>query len=135
MLGVVDDLSVFREQVAYGILDDAEVLFRGGSQHLGYVKVPGFSEDRDHGGSDRKDRLQVGIIFRGAAGPAGAAEGGELRMVQLGVGGGLEKVDVLRIRARPSPLDVVDGKFIQQTQDLQLVPSREGDSFTLGPVS
>ena len=122
VLSIVDDLTFFGDQVADGVPDDPEVFFGGGSQNLGNVKMPGLAEDRDHRRADREDRLQVGVIFRGAAGPAGAAEGGELRMAQIKVGGGLEEVDILGVGAGPASLDVVDGKLIQQPQDLQLVP-------------
>src|SRR6202011_2979371 len=70
------------------------------------------------------------------AGPAGRAERGELRVLEVKFGGRpAEELGVLGDRAGPAALDEPDAEFVQLPRDDELVGHGEVETFLLGAVS
>ncbi len=105
MLGVVNDAAALGAQVSHRLLDDAQVVLQRGEQHIGDVQGPGFAEQGANRRPRLDQRLDVGIVLRAALGPAGGAKGGDQRGFPLQIAGALEKLDILRVGARPAAFD------------------------------
>jgi hypothetical protein len=67
-------------------------------------------------------------------GSSGAAKGTKRSLRKAKVLGTMKELNILGIRARPSPLNEVDAQLIQLASNLQLVLYREGDALLLRPV-
>src|SRR6202008_823983 len=77
-----------------------------------------------------------GVVGRLHAGPAGRAERGELRVLEVQFGGGAaEELGVLRGRAGPAALDEPDTELVQLPRDDQLVGHAEVQALLLRAVS
>ena len=72
------------------------------------MDVVRLADDRDDGRAGVQERPQVGVVLGAAARASGAAEGGDLCVLELERLRAFEELDVLRIGAGPAALDVVD---------------------------
>src|SRR5947209_18080670 len=98
------------------------------------MQIPCLAEDRNRG-RPRFDQLaQVRVRLRRVAGEAGGPERGELGVLQLQVARTGEEFAVLRVRPRPSALDVVDAEVIEFLRNDELVVHGERDGFALRAV-
>ena len=91
-------------------------------------------------GHDRRARFaqrgDLGVIGRLDAGPAGRAERGELRVLEVQFGdGAAEELGVLRDRARPAALDEPDAQLVELAGDDELVGHGEVEPLLLRAVS
>ena len=98
------------------------------------MEVPGLGEERDRRRAGLDQQPEVGVVLGAdprrrvlpkavtrACGAAARARGEELL--------------VLRVRARPAALDVVDAELVQPPSDLQLVLQRQRDPGALAAVA
>ena len=136
MLRVEEHPPALRAQVRDGVADHREVLRQGGAE--GQLDVPVVtlgdkSHDRRAGFAQRGDRWVVGRL---GAGPAGRAERGELRVLQVKLGPGEpEEFRVLGVGARPSALDETGAELIKLPRDGQLVGHRQIQALLLCPIA
>ena len=64
--------------------------------------------------------FRLGSVSALAAGAAGGAEGDELGVLEVQLGGAGEELDVLGVGAGPAAFDVVDAELVQLARDLSL---------------
>ena len=113
MLGVEEDPLAMLAQVGDRVRDHFEVFFQGGPQGQQDVPVVTLGDK----GHDRRSRFaqrgDQGVVCRRHAGPAGRAERGELRVVEVEFGlRAAEELGVLRDRAGPAALNEPDAEFV-----------------------
>ena len=136
VLGVEEDPLAVAAQVGDGVGDHLEVLLERGLQ--GEQDVPVVTlRDESH---DRRARLaqrgDLGVIGRLSAGPAGRAERGELRVLEVQLGSGAaEELGVLRDRARPAAFDEPDAQAVELARDDELVGDGEVEPLLLRAVA
>src|SRR3970040_1114726 len=95
-------------QVFQRLPDGLQVLVERGSQRLGDVKVPRFSDHGDDGGFGGKERLHVGVLRHLLPHAAGHAERAQFRLLEAEPLSPLEEFLVLGVRGRVAPLAVGD---------------------------
>ena len=134
VLGVVDDLLDVPDEEGHRVGDHEEVLGQRRLERVGDVEGPGLAEDR----GDRRARLDEGLEARvglgGDAGPPRRAEGGHPRVLERHVEDPAKEPQVLRVRARPAALDVVDAERVEPLGQADLVLHGEGHALALGAV-
>jgi hypothetical protein len=136
VLGVEEDPLPLPAQVGDRVADHGKVLFQGRAQ--GQPDVPVMTlGDKGH---DRRARLaQRGdqrVIGRLDAGPAGRAERGELRVLELQLGGcEPEELGVLRDGAGPAALDEPDAELVEPGRDRQLVGDGQVQALLLCAIT
>src|SRR6266851_2784053 len=135
VLGVVDDLLEVLEEVRDRIRDHGHVLLERGAERRGHVEVPRLAEDGDDGRPRLDEGLEVAVLLRPHAGPAGGAEGADLRALEHRVLHALEEAQVLGIRPGPAALDVVHAELVEAVRDTHLVLHGEGHALALGAVA
>ena len=91
-------------------------------------------------GHDRRARFaqrgDLRVIGRLGAGPAGRAERGELRVLEVQFGrGAAEELGVLRDRARPAALDEPDAQLVELAGDDELVGHGQVEPLLLRAVA
>ena len=94
--------------------------------------LPKMVDDRRAG---LDEGLQIRILLGADAGAAGRPEGADLRRLEHGALDALEEAQVLRVRAGPAALDVVDAHGVEPMGDPDLVLHREGDALALAAVA
>ena len=134
VLGVVDDFLAVILDVADGFGDEDEVFFVGDAERAFDVKVPGLAEDGDDGSAGFDQGADVAVFVHGILGEAGAAEGGELGVVQVEFGGALEELLVLGVAAGPAALNVINTELVQLLGNDELVVHGERDGLALRAV-
>ena len=134
MLGVVDDFLAVVLDVAHGFGDEDEVFVVGDAEGAFDVEVPGLAEDGDDGRAGFDEGAHVAVLVHGILGEAGAAEGGEPRVVQFQLGGALEELLVLGVAARPAALNVIDTELIEFLGNNELVVHGERDGLALRAI-
>ncbi len=136
VLRVEEDALALRLEVRDGVADHREVLRQRGAQ--GKLDVPVValcdeSHDRRAGFAQRGDS---GVTGRLGAGPAGRAERGELRVLEIQLCPcEPEELCVLGIRARPSTLDETRAELVEVPGDGELVGHRQVQSLLLCPIT
>ena len=100
----------------------------------GHVVIPAFAEDGHGGGAGLKEGPAAGILLRGHAAAARAAEGGQAGRLQLQVLQAAEELHVLGIRARIPGLDIGDAQVIEDTDDFSFVLDGVRNPFGLSSV-
>jgi hypothetical protein len=121
-------------EVGDRIGDHPDVLFERGRQDPLDVQPPALAEDGDY----RRVCLQESLerLVRGdRVGPAGGAEGGQLRVGESEVAGPSEELGVLGVGAGPAALDVIDAELVELAGDPELVLEGEGDALALRAVT
>ena len=121
VLGVVDDLAAAVDDEADRVRDHVEVLLRRRAEDLGDVEQPALAEDRHDRRLGGDELAQVRVVLRPVRAVAGRAERGQLRGLPGHRPGGLEELDVLRVRAGPAALDVGHAVLVEHPGDPQLV--------------
>gem|GEM_PF-5319363 len=99
------------------------------------MEIPAFAEDGHDGraGFDEGEKLRV--LGGGDILAPGAAESGELGVVESVTLHPLEEAHGFRVRAGPSAFDVIDAEVVQALGDAHLVFKGEADEFALLAVS
>jgi hypothetical protein len=136
VLGVQEHPLALGAQVGDRVGDHGQVFLQRGPQGQQDVPVVTLGDQ----GHDRRARFaqrdDLGVIGRLRAGPAGRAERGELRVLEVQLGGSAaEELGVLRDRARPAALDEPDAEVVQLPRDDQLVRDGQVQPLLLGPVA
>ena len=136
VLGVEEDPLPVLAQVGDRVRDHREVLLQRGPQGEKDVPVVTLGDK----GHDRRARFaqrgDQGVVGRLHAGPAGRAERGELRVLEVQFGdGAAEELGVLRDRAGPAALDEPDTELVQLPRDDELVGHAEVQALLLRAVS
>src|SRR5438105_4457214 len=103
------------------VTDHPQVLFQRGAERIADMLLPGFAENGDDGNLRCEEFGNLGIVLGADAGPAGAAERGQLRMFEFDLLHPLKEGFVLRIRAWPAALDEVHAKLVQPTRYANLI--------------
>ena len=97
------------------MLDHADSLIEIRPKGLEDVIVPRFADNADDLGLRGKQSLKLRIVCDRAPWPAGRPEGDERRSAEIEfLFGAVEELVVLGIGARPSTLNVIDPKFVEQ---------------------
>src|SRR5690554_2269013 len=99
------------------------------------MEIPRFSKDSDDTCLGIQQVLQDSIFFRGIADPPGAAEGGDLGVPKLVVFYFLKKINIFRVRARPTTFDIVNSQGIKFFSDPKLIFRGEKNPFSLRSVA
>ena len=136
VLGVEEDLEPEALQVGDRVRHHRHALVERGAERLRHVVVPALPDDADRAGP-RLDEMAQGVVGVDLAlGASGHPEGDERagREVQL-VARPAEQLVVLRVRARPARLDVVDAEPVELLGDAELVVDRQRDPFELRAVA
>ncbi len=136
VLGVQEDPLAVLAEVGDRVGDHGEVFLEGcpeGQKDVPVVTLGDQSHDRRARFAQRGD---LGVIGRLHAGPAGRAERGELRALEVKFGGGAaEELGVLGDRAGPAALDEPDTELVQLPRDDQLVGHRQVQALLLRAVA
>src|ERR1700736_685365 len=82
-----------------------------------------------------RERLQVGVVFAGAARPPGGAERRQPRVLEWMRGELGEELLILWVGAGEAPLDVVEAEPIQRSRDARLVRRRKRHGGALGAIA
>ncbi len=136
VLGVEQHLQTGGPQEPDRVGHHGHALVERGAQRLGDVVVPALPHDADgrHVGLH-----QVGqglVVVDPALHPAGRAEGHQRARLEVELRRGPpEELLVLRVGARPAPLDVVHAEVVELLGDAQLVVDGERDALQLAPVA
>ena len=136
VLRVQEDPLAVTAEVLDGVPDHGQVLLQRGAE--GQPDVPVMTlGDKGH---DRRARLtqrgDLRVIGRLGAGPAGRAERGELRVLEVQLAlSAAEEIGVLGDGARPPALDEADAQAIQLSGDRELVSDRQVQPLLLGAVT
>ena len=136
VFGVEEHPLAVAAEVGDRVGDHGQVLFEGGPQGQADVPVVTLGDE----GHDRRaafaQRGDLRVVGRLDAGPAGRAERGELRALEVQFGGGApEELGVLRDRARPPALDEPDAQLVELPRDGELVGHRQVEPFLLRAVA
>ena len=136
VLGVEEDPLPVLAQVGDRVRDHREVLLQRGPQGEKDVPVVTLGDK----GHDRRARFaqrgDLGVVGRLHAGPAGRAERGELRVLEVQFGDcPAEELGVLRDRAGPAALDEPDTELVQLPRDDELVGHAEVQALLLRAVA
>jgi hypothetical protein len=126
VLGVEDDFLAVLFQKRHAVGDHGQVVFGRGAEHVGHVQKPGLAKDGHGGRAGGHQGLHVLVVGRRLLGVAGAAEGGQLGLLEAQLGGAAKEFHVLGIRAGIAALDVLDAEPVEQPGNLDLVLDREG---------
>ena len=95
----------------------------------------GFADQRDHRRASLQQKRDLLVVLHFGVRAARAAEGGELRMLELQLLRLAEKLDVLLVRAGPAALDVVHAEGVETLGNAELVGEGKMDAFTLCAVA
>ena len=135
VLGVEHDLLHARPEEGDRVRDHGEVLVERRVERVRHVEVPRLADDRRDRRARVEEGLHVGVRLDGAARAPGHAERGELGVLERDVLHTAEEAEVLRVRARPPALDVVDPEGVETRRQADLVLHREGHALALGAVA
>ena len=135
VLGVDDDLASVRLQERDRVGDHRQVLLERRPQHCVDVEVPGLRHERDRRRLGLEQHPQPGVVLGPHARVPRAAERAHACLLQAFLAHGDEELRVLRVRARPAALDVVDAEFVQLPRDRELVVERQRDAGALAAVA
>ena len=135
VLGVEDDLAAVRLQVRDRVGDHRQVLVERRPQHGVDVEVPGLGDERDRRRLGVEQQPEPGVVLGAHARVPRAAERAHARPLQALLAHGDEELRVLRVRARPAALDVVDAELVQLPRDRELVVERQRDAGALAAVA
>ena len=135
VLGVVNHKLPVILQITHRVADHAEILIRRAAQHFLHVQHRSLAVNRD----DRRLRLDeqphlIVLLDRHAL-FAGRTERREFRVLEFALLGLREKLDVLRIAARPAALDVMNAELIELVGNAQFVGDREVHTLTLRAIA
>ncbi len=75
------------------------------------------------------------MLSAGRRGAAGAAEGGDLRVLELELLRLAERLDVLGVGAGPAAFDVVHAEGVEPLRDAQFVGEGKVDAFALRSIA
>ena len=99
------------------------------------MESPGFTEDRHDRSPGGNEGKHVSIFVNRVLRQTCRPERRQAGMLEFDISGPLEKRLIPGIRARPTPFDIVDAKFVQLAHNRQLVVYRKGDPFPLCSVA
>src|SRR5581483_1652606 len=99
------------------------------------MSFPRFAEDADDGHLRRQQLMQLQVVLRGDMRAAGAAKGGQARVLERNPLHALEEGFVLRIGAGPAALDKVHSELIQTAGNANLILDTEANAFALRTVA
>src|SRR6185437_142367 len=112
----------------------AQVLFFRDPKRAVHMEIPTLAEDRNGWGlsldQSMNVRVPVDCVFR----EAGRSERGEPGVIEMQISGPREELLVLRIRARPATLDVIDTQLVQLPRNQDFVIHGEGNGLALRAV-
>ena len=118
------------------VADHLQVFFERDAQHLlstwNSLVLP---TSVTTGVSRLEQRLHARIVLRLHPAPAGHAERGDLRVLQLQLAHVAEERLVLRVGQREAAFDVIDAELVELLRDQQLVLQREVEPFALRAVA
>ncbi|OPZ93234.1 MAG: hypothetical protein BWY73_00421 [candidate division TA06 bacterium ADurb.Bin417] len=112
----------------------ADLVGQGATEHVPDMQVPGLAEEGDDFGLGRKQLVEVFILGRRHAVPAGAAEGGHPGPGEVEFPDLPEEFLVLGVAAGPAALDEIEAELVQLAGELELVLEGEGDLLPLAAV-
>ncbi len=136
VLAVDEDPAALAHQVGDGVAHHLQVLLQGGAQGEFHMAVVRLGDQGDHRGARLQQRLDLRVLGRLAAGPAGRAEGDEFGVPEVDLLARTgEELGVAGVGSRPAALDETDAEIVQVPGDGQLVRDRQVDAFTLGTVA
>jgi hypothetical protein len=135
VLGVIDDFFVERLEVRHAVADHGDVLVARGLEHALDMEHRALPDERHHGCVGLRQCHEVRIVGTAHARAASAAERSELGVRQRRLPHALKEVGVLRVRARPAALDVVDAQVVEPLRDLALVLGGQGETGALRAVA
>src|SRR6266478_4777085 len=135
VLGVEDDLVHPGPEERDRVADHGEILGKRRAEGLGHVEVPRLADDRRHRRAGVEHRAHVGVRVGGAAGAPGHAERRELGVFERDVLHAPEEAEVLRVRARPSALYIMDAERVEPGREPNLIFHRERHAFALGAIA
>ena len=135
MLRVIDHFLAVCFEIGDSIGNELEVFLFGNPQGAPGMQLPALAENRH----DRRARVEqladVAIFLHRVFGEACRAERGQLGMLELQLGGALEKVLILGIRPRPAAFNVIDPQIVQLLGDHEFVIHGKRDGLALRAVS
>src|SRR5712692_7278441 len=135
VLGVEDDLVHPGPEERDRVADHGEILGKRRAEGLGHVEVPRLADDRRHRRAGVEHRAHVGVRVGGAAGAPGHAERRELGVLERDVLHAPEEAEVLRVRARPSALYIMNAERVEPGREPNLIFHRERHAFALGAIA
>ena len=122
MFRIVNDLFGIFLEVCHGRLDHVEVFRERRADHVRYMQIPALTKNRLDRSFRLDQSLQKRIVFRQDFRTTRTAKRGNLRVLELYILNKLEKFFVSRIaRVRPTALDIVKSKMVQNSCNLHLV--------------
>ena len=135
MLRVVNAPAAAGDHCCDGLGDHGKVLLERHVQHVRHVKVPRLAHDGDHRRLGAEKRLHPDVLCCADAAPASHAEGADGGASEVERTYLTEEGNVLLVRERETPLDVVESHVVEPLGDGQLVVEREADAFALRAIA
>src|SRR5580693_1586710 len=100
-----------------------------------HMQIPAFAENRYDGRARFDQRVDACVLFHGVAREAGGSERDQAGVLQLHIARAKKELLVLRIRARPAALNIINAQLIQLVRNEDFVVGRETDVLALRAIA
>jgi hypothetical protein len=121
--------------MTHRVRDHREVFRRRDAQNICYMEPPTLAEDGNGRCPCLEQQGDLRILFDTRIRPAGTAERGKFRVREPAAPYRFEERRVLRVRARPAALDIVDAERVQFFGDANFIEDAKRDALALCTVA